>query len=452
MTVSISTIKDRFISGNFVLHCSVIELEQCGVTSAAKTYAGSGSITLDPQKGFKGSFVAAPMHLFTQLMVDLELVVGEIVPDSYFYRLRATAVDGTTWTNPKVGIRLQPGAAGTLVTFEPDFLATSRPAVDASRTAAAFVFLDTLPFPLTAATHTVQKGPSGEQAQWKRDGSRQRTARMDITYRECKEGTVHCEFTATFAEPAPPGFENRLLEALRFATAIPASWVMLEYNQSGQVHLALCPHRPPQNHLVDAPLCAREQPQDFFRLLETFYVHACGHTTGEEFSQLSTAIGPLFALKGLDMAAISLVIGVAIEALLKEEFSDLEDTDPELVADVRAVEKMIDSMTAIPVNTRNRMKGSIGGDEVDACTGQAGQIAENGPGNARRAGALEETAKYVGPWFPAGRPRTDAAAPAADLRCDDDGVQAGLPAHRVFRPIYGLRRATLAHCMVSPDG
>lgn len=379
MTVSISTIKDRFISGNFVLHCPFIELEQCGVTSAAKIYAGSGSITLDPREGFTGSFVtAAPVPLFTQLMVDQELVIGEIVPDSYFYRLRATAVDGTTWINPKVGISLQSGAAGTLVTFGPDFLATSRTASDASRTAATFVFLDTLPFPLTSATQTIQKGPGGEKTHWKRDGGQQRTAKMDLIYREWKEGTVHCEFTAVFAEPAPLGFENRLLEALRFATAVPASWVMLEYNQGGQVHLEFCPYRPPQHHLVDAPLRASEQPQDFFRLLETFYVHACGHSTGEEFSQLSTAIGPLFALKGLDMAAISLVIGVAIEALLKEEFSDLEDTDPALMADVRAVEKMIDSMTAIPVNTRNRMKGSMGGLKSTRAQDKLGKLQKMG--------------------------------------------------------------------------
>lgn len=70
MAVSISTIKDRFISGNSVLHCSVIELEQCDVTSAAKTYAGSGSITLDPREGLTGSFVTAPVDLFTQFMVD----------------------------------------------------------------------------------------------------------------------------------------------------------------------------------------------------------------------------------------------------------------------------------------------------------------------------------------------------------------------------------------------
>lgn len=362
VTVSLSTIKHHFISGNLVIYCSVIELEQCGVISAAKTYVGSGSITLDPREGFTGSLVsAARVHLFTQLMVDQELVAGEVLPESFFYRLRATAVDGTIWTNPKVVVSLQPGEAGTLVTFEPDFLAMSRPAVDPSFTAASFVFLDSLPFPLNHGTHTVQKGPAGEQTLWKRDSSRHRTAKMDLIYREWKEGTAHCEFSAIFTEPAPASFENRLLEALRFATAVPVSWVMLEYNQNGQVHLELCPYRPPANHLVNAPLRATEHPRDFFRLIETFYSHACAHTTGDDFSQLSTAIGPVFALKGLDIAAISLVIGVAIEALLKEEFSDLEDTDPALVADVREVEKMIDSMTAIPTSTRNRMKGSMGG-------------------------------------------------------------------------------------------
>lgn len=184
---------------------------------------------------------------------------------------------------------------------------------------------------------------------------------MQMKYREWKEGPVHSEFTAILFEPAPLGFENRLVEALRFATAVPASWVMLEYVHGGMVHFELSPFRPAQNHLVNEPLQGRETPQDFFRLIETYYIHSCGHAKGEEFSQLSTAIGALFALKGLDISGISLVIGVAIEALLKEGFSDLERTDPELVAEVKSVEKVIDSLITIRENSRDRMKGSMGG-------------------------------------------------------------------------------------------
>lgn len=362
MTVSISQIKDSFISGNFVLHCSLIELNQCGVTAAPKTYSGSGSITLNPREGFTGSFVSlAPMHVFAQLMEAQNLVSGQIIPASYFYSLHATSVDGATWTNPKVAIRLTPGTAGTLVTFKLDFVATTRPASGASDTAAHFVFLEALPFPLTAGTRTTQKGPNDEQSSWKRDRGERRTARMHMKYREWKEEPVHSQFSAILSESAPLGFENRLVEALRFATAVPASWVMLEYVQGGMVHFELSPYRPAHNHLVNEPLQARDTEPDFFRLLEAYYVHSCGHTKGEEFSQLSTAIGPLFALKGLDISEISLVIGVAIEALLKEGLSDLEDTDPELVAEVKSVEKVIDSLITIRENSRVRMKGSLGG-------------------------------------------------------------------------------------------
>jgi hypothetical protein len=63
---------------------------------------------------------------------------------------------------------------------------------------------------------------------------------------------------------------------------------------------------------------------------------------------------------------------------LKEEFSDLENTDPALVADVRAVEKMIDSMTAIPVNTRNRMKGSMGGLKSTRAQDKLGKLQKMG--------------------------------------------------------------------------
>ena len=303
----------------------------------------------------------APVHMFAQLLEDQKLVSGEIIPDSYFYRLQATSVDGTTWNNPKVAIRLSPGSAGTLVTFDLDFLTSSSPAKDATRTAAQFVFFEALPFPLTAATRTTQKGPDDEQSSWKRDRGELRTARMHMKYREWKEEPAHTQFTAILLEPAPLNFETRLVEALRFTTAVPVSWVMLEYVQNGMVHLELSPHRPARNHLVNEPLQARETPVDFFRLLENYYVHSCGHAKGEEFSQLSAAIGALFALKGLDISEISLVVGVAIEALLKEEFSDLDETDLELIAEVESVEEAIDSLMTIRENSRDRLKGSIGG-------------------------------------------------------------------------------------------
>lgn len=360
--MSISKIKERFLAGNLVLHCSSIRLEQCGVGAAPKIYSGTGSLQLDPRKGFSGSFVSlVSLHPFAQLLDHQNLISGQIVPDSYFYSLVATSVDGKTWSNPKVAIELGPDTAGTLVTFDLDFLVTSWPANDAARVEARLVFLELLPFPLTAGTHTRQKGPEDEQSSWRRDRGEFRTPRMHMKYREWKDVLSHSEFTVIFSELAPVGFDIRLVEALRFATALPVSWVMLEHVRNGEVHLELNVHRPAQNNLVNGPLKAQEFPDHFFRLFEAYFVHSCGHAKGEEFSQLSTAIGALFSLKSLDISQISLVVGVAIEALLAEGFSDIENADPELLQEVRSAEAMLDSMGTIRENSRARMKGSIGG-------------------------------------------------------------------------------------------
>ncbi|MBB3211646.1 hypothetical protein FHW67_000894 [Herbaspirillum sp. Sphag1AN] len=294
-------------------------------------------------------------------MDDQQLVSGEIIPDSYFYRLQAISLDGTAWGNPKVAIGLEFDATGTLVTFEPDFLSTLRPITEASQTVANFVFLETLPFPLTHGTNTIEKGLDGEQSRWKRDQGEARTARMHLKYREWKEKTTHSQVTAIFFDTAPLGFEHRLLEAIRFSTAVPASWVMLEYVQDGLVHFELSPYRPALNHLVDEPLQARENALDFFRLFDSYYVHSSENAKGEEFSQLSVAIGALFNLKGLAIGEISLVIGVTIEALLKEGFSELEEIDPEIIVEVEVVEDVINSLTTIREKSRGRMKGSMSG-------------------------------------------------------------------------------------------
>jgi len=360
--VSIAQLKEGFLAGKLILHCSTIELRQCDQAKNPKTYSGSGAIALSPVEGFYGSFVSQVIvPIFAQLLEDQKLTSGVIIPDSYYYSLEATSYDGTVWRNPKVAVNVKGGDKGTKVEFHLDYLETSRSLPVTRNAYATFVFLELLPFHLTAATHTTEKGPKGEQIKFHRDHGVHQSRRMQTIYRERKDGIVHSELTAEFTGAVPEGFQTRLVEAARFVTAVSASWVMLEYQRDGLVHLELTPHTPSQNHLVNAPLSTRYLGPDFYRMFEAYYVHACGKTTGDDFSQLSTAIGPLFSLKGLNFSEICLVVGVAIEALLNEEFEEFAAVEPKLLDEVELAFKLIDSMHDVREGTRKRLTGSMGG-------------------------------------------------------------------------------------------
>lgn len=360
--VSIAQLKEVFLAGKLILHCSTIELRQCDQAKEPKIYSGSGAIALNPVEGFYGSFVSEVIvPMFAQLLEDQKLIRGEIIPDSYYYSLEATSYDGTVWKNPKVAVKVSGGDKGTKVEFHLDYLETSRSLQTTRNAHASFVFLELLPFQLTAATHTTEKGPIGEQIKFHRDYGVHQSRRMRTIYRERKDGVVHSELTAEFYSEVPVGFQTRLIEAARFVTAVSASWVMLEYRRDGMVHLELSPHAPSQNHLVNAPLSKQHMGPDTYRMFEAYYVHSCGKTSGEDFSQLSTAIGPLFALKGLNFSEICLVVGVAIEALLKDEFADVASVESELMGEVELVLQMIDSVSGVREGTKKRLKGSLGG-------------------------------------------------------------------------------------------
>ena len=360
--LSIAQIKEDFLAGNLILHCSTLELRQLDQAKDPKVYSGSGSIALNPNSRFYGSFISkVTVPMFAQMLEEQKLVSGVIIPDSYYFSLEATSYDGTVWRNPKVSVKVTGGEKGTKVEFGLDYLETSRSLPATRNPYAHFVFLELLPFHLTAGTHTKEKGPNGELSRFHRDSGTHQSPRMRTTYRERKDSIVHSELAVSFNGVVPEGFQTRLLEAARFVTAVSASWVMLEYQRDGVVHLELSPHTQSQNHLVGAPLGSRHIGPDFYRMFETYFVHACGKTTGDDFSQLSTAIGPLFSLKGLNFSEICLVVGVSIEALLNEEFEEFEEVEPELLNEVEIAFKLIDSMHDVREGTRKRLIGSMGG-------------------------------------------------------------------------------------------
>lgn len=106
--------------------------------------------------------------------------------------------------------------------------------------------------------------------------------------------------------PLQEGFDERLLESIRFCSATMVSPVMSEISQGGLRVIRLAKAKPLNNGLVAPPLLDRGAVQDFYRLMGCYYDYACQHGKGQDSAPLSAKLGGLSTLKGVWLETIAL--------------------------------------------------------------------------------------------------------------------------------------------------
>jgi hypothetical protein len=155
--------------------------------------------------------------------------------------------------------------------------------------------------------------------------------------------------------PLPGNFDDRLVEALRFCTASVAQPVMRETAHGGKRIFELSQHRPANKGMLEAPLLPRGHEADFYKLLECYFRYAVAHAAGREFAPLSAKVGGLFALKGVNIDTIALLVSVAVESVLGDAaFEELGKPSSgvlrqleEMVAHVKAAAAQPDFITRV---------------------------------------------------------------------------------------------------------
>lgn len=96
--------------GTLVIDC--VDVRLTGVMRSgqpAKTFQGGASIHVDPGNVIVGRLVwPEGMHPFVNIMRSQEVHPGQLLPDTYFFALEATDVDGNIWKNQKVEVEFEP--------------------------------------------------------------------------------------------------------------------------------------------------------------------------------------------------------------------------------------------------------------------------------------------------------------------------------------------------------
>jgi hypothetical protein len=383
--------KRAFVADTLVIDCDEIRLVQKGLDSPI-TYVGPGSIEVGARKGVVVRMVCPrsetdpydPIKFLKSLNGPQ---AGIILADEHYYRLEARDVAGDTWLCESGSLERSDRESTVVLSFTSSRITCAAQA-PASKDYAFLVFLDELGFPRnTVRTTTVEKGgePWGTQSKW--DLSEGVVAGLNISYEGINvvPDRKYSQFVAVAGSEVETtaGFEDRLLEAIRFCTATMATPVMTQVGKDGKRTIELSRARDLNKGLVEPPVPHQNHGPDFFRLFDCYYAYACAHAAGKDYSPLSAKVGGLFSLKGVWVETVVLLLSVAVEKMLNEkEFrrlgkpaADVKAEVDQVLAAVRELE-LSESMAKRVGGSLNGFKSNSPADRLHALI-EAGVLVED---------------------------------------------------------------------------
>lgn len=393
LTLENDDFKDAYIGGLLVIDCVEITFTQ-NDSKTPKIYVAKGCIKASPDLGVEARLICSrdlgepydPMAAFTS---GDNFTPGVLLPDSHYYQLSARDLAGNVWTHPSVDLKVEDSPEVVVLSFYCDRIQTES-SFSGARPYAFFVFQDDLAFPENMhKTTSVESGGQFESRATRIEGSKGMLAGMSVSYdkRKYEPGERYSEFVAVAPEEhsLPMDFQDRILEAIRFCTASMSSPVMSETAFDGKRTLELSKSRPLNNSgMVHAPISTSrpDSAQDFYKLLECYFLYACANAKGKEFAPISSKLGGIFTLKGVWLDTIALLLGVAVEGVLKEEmFKDIVKMESTLLGDIQ---KMLEHLKSAPVGESfvARLAGAIKGMSSTSASDRLHALIQ--------AGALEE--------------------------------------------------------------
>lgn len=317
--------KTAFLEGKLSIDCTEIKLTQKGATEP-RVYTSPGFILTNSENGAEARLVCKrdpgfPYDPFANIMQTSSVNSGELFPDSHYYLLEAIDLAGNVWTNPAVMLKVDHRANAEILTFVCDHIETEIAAAGAAEFA-HFVFADDLDFPLNMPTTSKEFVRCLERVTVKPTLSSGVVSGMQTQYHKCSadKGGKAYEFVAlaVAGKPTPEGFDERLLESIRFCSAAMAWPVMSEVSRAGRRVIRLAKAKQLNNGIVSPPLLGRGASEDFYRLMGCYYDYACRNGKGHDSAPLSTKLGGLFTLKGVWLETIALLLCVATEGILDD--------------------------------------------------------------------------------------------------------------------------------------
>nr|WP_297352926.1 hypothetical protein [uncultured Caldimonas sp.] len=319
-------LKEAFVEGKLAIDCLEIKLTRNG-PGEPSSFSCAGFLLATPEQGIGGRLVIArgahqPYDMFASIREETELQSGKLFPSSRYFSLEAKDIAGNVWKNQSVSVDIDHHVDAFIVKLSCSWIRCES-SVEGDASATHMVFMDDLAFPdnVIHSQRVLERGK--KQLKLTSNASAGEVAGMLVTYdpRADRPGPKFGELFASNQSAAalPENFDDRLVEAIRFCTASVTQPVMRETVRSGKRVLELAQHRAANKGMLEPPLLPRGNDADFYKLLECYFLYAAANAAGRDFAPLSAKVGGIFALKGVNIDTVALLVSVAVESVLGDD-------------------------------------------------------------------------------------------------------------------------------------
>ncbi|OYU41910.1 MAG: hypothetical protein CFE44_27055, partial [Burkholderiales bacterium PBB4] len=124
-------------------------------TDKPRVYSAPGCLLLSPQNGAEGRLVVRrgeenPYAPLQRLIESSKIAAGELIPETFYYRLEAKDVTGNVWTCDSLSIKVDSRQNAEIITFQCAYIETEIPG-ETKSDFVNFVFTDDLKLPRNRA-------------------------------------------------------------------------------------------------------------------------------------------------------------------------------------------------------------------------------------------------------------------------------------------------------------
>jgi hypothetical protein len=353
---------DAYWSDRLILDCPSMTLSQRG-SDKPRILRGSGmlKVSMTGKLQLRMYSTWAPEDGIQELINRSQSIRGQLIPEAELYDLEAADISGTTWTTDKLYIRTSSNGTDVVVTADFDLLAHRQIGTVAPKWERATLhYQETLDVPWT---HIVKTETSIGQSTIKEEYSLEH-AEFDVgdikfEVSKARSGPGSILTARSTSTPLVAAVEIRIEEALRYVMYTNVSWCLVEKRGPACLEVLISHHIPPEENLF-YPIVGSEPNcrSDYWALFGNYFIHVKDNPNDSLLHPLTAQLlATMTGLKNRDITA--LLVSVAVEGVLAEEFDHLGDPDKMVLDQIEKAVRDVAKLN-IEADLLRRIQGSIG--------------------------------------------------------------------------------------------
>ncbi len=352
---------DELHNGTWQLDCPQMELRKNAINDQ-HAYVGPGYIRYRPERQFDFKLYSDETPRLRTESFSRHSNAGKIIPDEELYQLVATDLKGRKWKSKNIfpDTREEGQNTGVILGSLHEIQHTSNSSLYANRDVLQMKFFQTLEIPYNTMSESSSSIPGWEQTQSKTMNVAQFQScgyAFVITY----DNNVVTLEAQSQTNKLVSNLDKRSVEALQFVLAHPLDWSIFQKCEKGVITIRIKTSQIDKvKYRMGLPIrFAYADPKGrVWKLYDKYLAHIVSDTKKDRWHSLSSEVNKVIQASAASHEAQALTVSVAVEGVLRTEFSNFAAPQKEEINRLDSARDIIEKST-IDDSLKKRIRSSM---------------------------------------------------------------------------------------------